>query len=168
MIHKKIIFFVLKGDLKMRVNGLFVSNTYDINTSESLNEVEIFNSCYRDIDNKDMVELSSMIIKLFKMIRGYNAYVNNEDITELLGNIKNMYEEIEIPDSFNIHMRLWFKNIMKSIKDNWFDIYFDAVEMTYIAGMKYKRPVAYQIHTLKAFYEVIHVMYTERQNNDDN
>ena len=40
--------------------------------------------------------------------------------------------------------------------------------MTYIAGMKYKRHVSYQIHTLKAFYEVIHTMYTDRQNNDDN
>lgn len=152
----------------MKVNGLFISNTYNINTSESLNYVTIFNSCYRDIENEDMIELSSMIIKLFKMIRGYDVYENNEDITELLENIKNMYEEIEIPDSFNIHMRAWFKYIMNIIKDNWFGIYFDAVEMTYIAGMKYKRPVTYQIHTLKAFYEVIHAMYTDRQNNDDN
>lgn len=152
----------------MRVNGLFVSNTYDINTSESLNEVIIFNSCYQDIDNKDMIELSSMIIKLFKMIRGYDVYVDNEDITELLENIKNMYEEIEIPDSFNIHMRCWFKYIMGLIKDDWFGIYFDAVEMTCTASMKYKHPVSYHIHTLKAFYEVIHAMYTDRQNNDDN
>lgn len=152
----------------MRVNGLIISNDYDIIVSKSLSEVTIFNSCYRDTDNEDMVKLSSMIIEVFKIIRGYNVYVDNEDITELLGLIKNMYENTEIPGSFNIHMRLWFKDIMQIIKDNWFEIYFDAVEITYADCMKYKYPVSYQIHTLKAFYEVIHKIYTERQNDDDN
>lgn len=152
----------------MRVNGLLISNNYDIDISKSLSEVMIFNSCYRDIGSKDMIELSSMIIKVFKMIRGFDVYVNNEDITKLLENIKNMYEGIEIPGSFNVYMRLWFKDIIKSIKDNWFDIYFDAVEMTYTDGMKYKYPLSYQIHVLKVFYEVIHKIHTERQSEDDN
>ena len=152
----------------MKVNGLFIGMCYDIDTSKNLDEVTIFNSCYHDIGNQDMIELSAHLILLFKMISGVNVYIHNEEITELLENIKNKYEEIEIPDSFDIHMRSWFKNIMKQIKDKWFSIYFDAVEMTYIASMKYKRPVSYQIHTLKAFYEVIHTMYTDRQNNDDN
>lgn len=65
----------------MRVNGLIISNDYDIIVSKSLSEVTIFNSCYRDTDNEDMVKLSSMIIEVFKMIRGYNVYVDNEDIT---------------------------------------------------------------------------------------
>lgn len=102
------------------------------------------------------------------MIRGFDIYVDNEDITELLESIENMYEEIEIPSSFNVYMRFWFKHIMKSIKETWFDIYFDAVEITYTDGMQYKHPISYQIHTLKAFYEVIHTIYTERQKDDDN
>jgi hypothetical protein len=152
----------------MRVNGLIISNNYDIDTEKNLKDVEIFNSCYYDTDNKDMIELSSKVIQLFKMIRGFDIYVDNEDITELLESIENMYEEIEIPSSFNVYMRFWFKHIMKSIKETWFDIYFDAVEITYTDGMKYKHPISYQIHTLKAFYEVIHRIYTERQNEDDN
>lgn len=152
----------------MKVNTLFIGMCYDIDTSKNLDEVTIFNSCYHDIGNQDMIELSAHLILLFKMISGINVYIDNEEITELLGNIKNKYEEIEIPDSFDIYMKSWFKNIMKQIKDKWFNIYFDAVEMTYIAGMKYKRHVSYQIHTLKAFYEVIHTIYTDRQNNDDN
>lgn len=152
----------------MRVNGLIISNNYDIGVEKNLSEVIIFNSCYHDIDNKDMIDLSSKIIQLFKMIRGFDVYVDNEDITELLESIKDMYEEIEIPSSFNVYMRFWFKHIMKSIKETWFDIYFDAVEITYTDGMKYKHPISYQIHTLKAFYEVIHTIYTERQKDDDN
>ena len=152
----------------MRVNGLIISNNYDIDTEKNLKEVVIFNSCYYDTDNKDMIELSSKVIQLFKMIRGYDVYVDNEDITELLESIENMYEEIEIPSSFNVYMRFWFKHIMKSIKETWFDIYFDAVEITYTDGMQYKHPISYQIHTLKAFYEVIHRIHTERQNDDDN
>lgn len=152
----------------MRVNGLIISNNYDIDTEKNLKDVVIFNSCYYDTDNKDMIELSSKVIQLFKMIRGFDIYVDNEDITELLESIENMYEEIEIPSSFNVYMRFWFKHIMKSIKETWFDIYFDAVEITYTDGMKYKHPISYQIHTLKAFYEVIHRIYTERQNEDDN
>lgn len=152
----------------MRVNGLIISNNYDIDTEKNLKDVVIFNSCYYDTDNKDMIELSSKVIQLFKMIRGYDVYVNNEDITELLESIENMYEEIEIPSSFNVYMRFWFKHIMKSIKETWFDIYFDAVEITYTDGMQYKHPISYQIHTLKAFYEVIHTIYTERQKDDDN
>jgi hypothetical protein len=152
----------------MRVNGLIISNNYDIDTEKNLKDVEIFNSCYYDTDNKDMIELSSKVIQLFKMIRGFDIYVDNEDITELLESIENMYEEIEIPSSFNVYMRFWFKHIMKSIKETWFDIYFDAVEITYTDGMQYKHPISYQIHTLKAFYEVIHTIYTERQKDDDN
>lgn len=152
----------------MRVNGLIISNNYDIDTDRNLKDVVIFNSCYHDTDNKDMIELSSKVIQLFKMIRGYDVYVDNEDITELLESIENMYEEIEIPSSFNVYMRFWFKHIMKSIKETWFDIYFDAVEITYTDGMQYKHPISYQIHTLKAFYEVIHIIHTERQNDDDN
>lgn len=152
----------------MRVNGLIISNNYDIDTDRNLKDVVIFNSCYYDTDNKDMIELSSKIIQLFKMIRGYDVYVDNEDITELLESIENMYEEIEIPSSFNAYMRFWFKDIMKSIKETWFDIYFDAAEITYTDRMQYKHPISYQIHTLKAFYEVIHRIYTERQNEDDN
>ena len=152
----------------MRVNGLIISNNYDIDTDRNLKDVVIFNSCYYDTDTKDMIELSSKVIQLFKMIRGYDVYVDNEDITELLESIENMYEEIEIPSSFNVYMRFWFKDIMKSIKETWFDIYFDAVEITYTDGMQYKHPISYQIHTLKAFYEVIHRIYTERQNDDDN
>lgn len=152
----------------MRVNGLIISNNYDIDTEKNLKDVVIFNSCYYDTDNKDMIELSSKVIQLFKMIRGFDVYVDNEDITELLENIKNMYEEIEIPSSFDVYMRFWFKHIMKSIKETWFDIYFDAVEITYTDGMQYKHPISYQIHTLKAFYEVIHRIHTERQNDDDN
>lgn len=152
----------------MRVNGLIISNNYDIDTEKNLKDVVIFNSCYHDTDNKDMIELSSKVIQLFKMIRGYDVYVDNEDITELLESIENMYEEIEIPSSFNVYMRFWFKHIMKSIKETWFDIYFDAVEITYTDGMQYKHPISYQIHTLKAFYEVIHTIYTERQKDDDN
>jgi hypothetical protein len=152
----------------MRVNGLIISNNYDIDTDRNLKDVVIFNSCYHDTDNKDMIELSSKVIQLFKMIRGYDVYVDNEDITELLESIENMYEEIEIPSSFNVYMRFWFKHIMKSIKETWFDIYFDAVEITYTDGMQYKHPISYQIHTLKAFYEVIHRIHTERQNDDDN
>lgn len=152
----------------MKVNGSIISNNYSIDTEKNLSEVSIFNSCYYDTDNKDMIELSSKIIQLFKMIRGYDVYVDNEDITELLESIENMYEEIEIPSSFNAYMRFWFKDIMKSIKETWFDIYFDAVEITYTDGMQYKHPISYQIHTLKAFYEVIHRIYTERQNEDDN
>lgn len=145
----------------MRVNGLIISNNYDIDTDRNLKDVVIFNSCYHDTDNKDMIELSSKVIQLFKMIRGYDVYVDNEDITELLESITNMYEEIEIPSSFNVYMRFWFKHIMKSIKETWFDIYFDAVEITYTDGMQYKHPISYQIRTLKAFYEVIHTIYTE-------
>lgn len=89
----------------MKVNGLVINNNYHINTEKILNEIEIFNSCYRDIDNKNMIKLSSMIIELFKMIRGFDIYVDNEEITKLLENIKNMYEEIEIPSSFNVYMR---------------------------------------------------------------
>lgn len=152
----------------MRVNGLIISNNYDIDTDRNLKDVVIFNSCYYDTDNKDMIELSSKVIQLFKMIRGFDIYVDNEDITELLESITNMYEEIEIPSSFNVYMRFWFKHIMKSIKETWFDIYFDAVEITYTDGMQYKHPISYQIHTLKAFYEVIHRIHTERQNDDDN
>lgn len=152
----------------MRVNGLIISNNYDIDTDRNLKDVVIFNSCYYDTDNKDMIELSSKVIQLFKMIRGFDIYVDNEDITELLESIENMYEEIEIPSSFNVYMRFWFKHIMKSIKETWFDIYFDAVEITYTDGMQYKHPISYQIHTLKAFYEVIHTIYTERQKEDDN
>lgn len=152
----------------MRVNGLIISNNYDIDTDRNLKDVVIFNSCYHDTDNKDMIELSSKVIQLFKMIRGYDVYVDNEDITELLESIENMYEEIEIPSSFNVYMRFWFKHIMKSIKETWFDIYFDAVEITYTDGMRYKHPISYQIRTLKAFYEVIHTIYTERQKEDDN
>lgn len=152
----------------MRVNGLIISNNYDIDTDRNLKDVVIFNSCYYDTDNKDMIELSSKVIQLFKMIRGFDIYVDNEDITELLESIENMYEEIEIPSSFNVYMRFWFKHIMKSIKETWFDIYFDAVEITYTDGMQYKHPISYQIHTLKAFYEVIHRIHTERQNDDDN
>lgn len=152
----------------MRVNGLIISNNYDIDVEKNLKDVIIFNSCYHDTDNKDMIELSSKVIQLFKMIRGFDIYVDNEDITELLESIENMYEEIEIPSSFNVYMRFWFKHIMKSIKETWFDIYFDAVEITYTDGMKYKHPISYQIHTLKAFYEVIHRIHTERQNDDDN
>ena len=152
----------------MRVNGLIISNNYDIDTEKNLKDVVIFNSCYYDTDNKDMIELSSKVIQLFKMIRGFDIYVDNEDITELLESIENMYEEIEIPSSFNVYMRFWFKHIMKSIKEMWFDIYFDAVEITYTDGMKYKHPISYQIHTLKAFYEVIHRIHTERQKDDDN
>ena len=152
----------------MRVNGLIISNNYDIDTEKNLKDVLIFNSCYYDTDNKDMIELSSKVIQLFKMIRGFDIYVDNEDITELLESIENMYEEIEIPSSFNVYMRFWFKHIMKSIKETWFDIYFDAVEITYTDGMQYKHPISYQIHTLKAFYEVIHTIYTERQKDDDN
>lgn len=152
----------------MRVNGLIISNNYDIDTEKNLKEVVIFNSCYHDTDNKDMIELSSKVIQLFRMIRGFDVYVDNEDITELLENIINMYEEIEISSSFNVYMMFWFKYIIKSIKESWFDIYFDATEMTYTAGMEYKHPISYQIHTLKAFYEVIHRIYTERQNEDDN
>ena len=152
----------------MKVNGSIISNNYSIDTEKNLSEVSIFNSCYYDTDNKDMIELSSKLIQLFKMIRGYDVYVDNEDITELLESIENMYEEIEIPSSFNVYMRFWFKYIMKSIKEMWFDIYFDAVEITYTDGMQYKHPISYQIHTLKAFYEVIHRIYTERQNEDDN
>lgn len=152
----------------MRVNGLIISNNYDIDTEKNLKDVVIFNSCYYDTDNKDMIELSSKVIQLFKMIRGFDIYVDNEDITELLESIENMYEEIEIPSSFNVYMRFWFKHIMKSIKETWFDIYFDAVEITYTDGMQYKHPISYQIHTLKAFYEVIHTIYTERQKDDDN
>lgn len=152
----------------MRVNGLIISNNYDIDTEKNLKDVVIFNSCYHDTDNKDMIELSSKVIQLFKMIRGFDIYVDNEDITELLESIENMYEEIEIPSSFNVYMRFWFKHIMKSIKETWFDIYFDAVEITYTDGMQYKHPISYQIHTLKAFYEVIHRIHTERQNDDDN
>ena len=152
----------------MRVNGLIISNNYDIDTDRNLKDVVIFNSCYYDTDNKDMIELYSKVIQLFKMIRGFDIYVDNEDITELLESIENMYEEIEIPSSFNVYMRFWFKHIMKSIKETWFDIYFDAVEITYTDGMQYKHPISYQIHTLKAFYEVIHRIHTERQNDDDN
>lgn len=152
----------------MRVNGLIISNNYDIDTDRNLKDVVIFNSCYYDTDNKDMIELSSKVIQLFKMIRGFDIYVDNEDITELLESITNMYEEIEIPSSFNVYMRFWFKHIMKSIKETWFDIYFDAVEITYTDGMTYKHPISYQIRTLKAFYEVIHRIHTERQNDDDN
>lgn len=152
----------------MRVNGLIISNNYDIDTEKNLKDVVIFNSCYYDTDNKDMIELSSKVIQLFKMIRGFDIYVDNEDITELLESIENMYEEIEIPSSFNVYMRFWFKHIMKSIKETWFDIYFDAVEITYTDGMQYKHPISYQIHTLKAFYEVIHTIYTERRKDDDN
>lgn len=152
----------------MRVNGLIISNNYDIDTDRNLKDVVIFNSCYYDTDNKDMIELSSKVIQLFKMIRGFDIYVDNEDITELLESIENMYEEIEIPSSFNVYMRFWFKHIMKSIKETWFDIYFDAVEITYTDGMQYKHPISYQIHTLKAFYEVIHRIHTERQKDDDN
>lgn len=152
----------------MKVNGLIISNNYDIDTEKNLKDVVIFNSCYYDTDNKDMIELSSKVIQLFKMIRGFDIYVDNEDITELLESIENMYEEIEIPSSFNVYMRFWFKHIMKSIKETWFDIYFDAVEITYTDGMQYKHPISYQIHTLKAFYEVIHTIYTERQKDDDN
>lgn len=57
---------------------------------------------------------------------------------------------------------------MKLIKEKYFDIYFDTIEIIYADGMKYKHPVTYQIQTLKAFYEVIHKIYTERQNDDDN
>lgn len=109
-----------------------------------------------------------------KFTNGYNfsKIINklkkDDDITELLESIENMYEEIEIPSSFNVYMRFWFKHIMKSIKETWFDIYFDAVEITYTDGMQYKHPISYQIHTLKAFYEVIHRIHTERQNDDDN
>lgn len=152
----------------MRVNGLIISNNYDIDVEKNLKDVIIFNSCYHDTGNKDMIELSSKVIQLFKMIRGYDVYVDNEDITELLDSITNMYEEIEIPSSFNVYMRFWFKDIMKSIKEMWFDIYFDAVEITYTEVMQYKHPISYQIHTLKAFYEVIHTIYTERQKEDDN
>lgn len=152
----------------MRVNGLIISNNYDIDVEKNLKDVGIFNSCYYDTDNKDMIELSSKVIQLFKMIRGYDVYVDNEDITELLESITNMYEEIEIPSSFNVYMRFWFKHIMKSIKETWFDIYFDAVEITYTDGMTYKHPISYQIRTLKAFYEIIHTIYTERQKEDDN
>lgn len=152
----------------MRVNGLIISNNYDIDTDRNLKDIVIFNSCYYDTDNKDMIELSSKVIQLFKMIRGFDIYVDNEDITELLESIENMYEEIEIPSSFNVYMRFWFKHIMKSIKETWFDIYFDAVEITYTDGMQYKHPISYQIHTLKAFYEVIHRIHTERQKDDDN
>lgn len=152
----------------MRVNGLIISNNYDIDTDRNLKDVVIFNSCYYDTDNKDMIELSSKVIQLFKMIRGFDIYVDNEDITELLESIENMYEEIEIPSSFNVYMRFWFKDIMKSIKEMWFDIYFDAVEITYTEVMQYKHPISYQIHTLKAFYEVIYTIYTERQKEDDN
>ena len=151
----------------MIVNGLFVIS-YDIDTSKNLDEVTIFNSCYHDIDNQDMIELTATLILLFKMISRVNDYIDTEEIIELLENIKNKYEEIEIPDSFDIHMRSWFKNIMKRIKDKWFDIYFDAVEITYMDNMKYKHPISYQIHTLKAFYEVIHKIHAERQNDDDN
>lgn len=152
----------------MRVNGLIINNNYDIDTDRNLKDVVIFNSCYYDTDNKDMIELSSKVIQLFKMIRGFDIYVDNEDITELLESIENMYEEIEIPSSFNVYMRFWFKDIMKSIKEMWFDIYFDAVEITYTEVMQYKHPISYQIHTLKAFYEVIYTIYTERQKEDDN
>ena len=152
----------------MKVNGSIISNNYSIDTEKNLSEVSIFNSCYYDTANKDMIELSSKLIQLFKMIRWYDVYVDNEDITELLESIKDMYEEIEIPSSFDVYMRFWFKHIMKSIKETWFDIYFDAVEITYISGMNYKHPVSYQLHTLKAFYEVIHTIYTERQKDDDN
>ena len=152
----------------MRVNGLIISNNYDIDVEKNLKDVIIFNSCYHDTGNKDMIELSSKVIQLFKMIRGYDVYVDNEDITELLDSITNMYEEIEIPSSFNVYMRFWFKDIMKSIKEMWFDIYFDAVEITYTEVIQYKHPISYQIHTLKAFYEVIHTIYTERQKEDDN
>ena len=152
----------------MRVNGLIISNNYDIDTEKNLKDVVIFNSCYYDTDNKDMIELSSKVIQLFKMIRGFDIYIDNEDITELLESIENMYEEIEIPSSFNVYMRFWFKHIMKTIKETWFDIYFDAVEITYTDGMQYKHPISYQIHTLKAFYEVIHRIHTERQKDDDN
>lgn len=107
----------------MRVNGLIISNNYDIDVEKNLKDVIIFNSCYHDTGNKDMIELSSKVIQLFKMIRGYDVYVDNEDITELLDSITNMYEEIEIPSSFNVYMRFWFKDIMKSIKEMWFDIY---------------------------------------------
>lgn len=150
----------------MRVNGLFSGHNYAVCTDNIIKETRIFNSCYHDIDNKDMIEISSMIIELFKMISGYDIYVNNEDITKLLGNIKNKYEEIEIPESFNAYMRLWFKDIMKSIKEKYFDIYFDAIEITYADNAKYKYPVSYQLNTLKAFYEVIHKIQTEYQESE--